>query len=392
VLLLLPSVPVPADAGARLRNGALLRALGTQHQVDAVAFGRAADRPGLASLAQRAVVVPPPPARHAARRTLDVLRADWPDMALRQWSPEFLMQVRRALASEDYAVVQAEGIEMARYLAPVDPRRRVYDAHNAEFLLQRRASQTARSWVGTVYSRLQWRRLERFEGAVVRQSALTLAVSEHDANQFLALAGPRANVQVVPNAIDVGSFSFRQPQAGDAPNMLFVGKLDFRPNADAVHWLLHAVLPWLHAEVPTARLFVVGGGPPKWLVRAGQHDDRLAVTGYVADERPYLARSSVLVLPVRMGGGSRLKALVAMASGVPIVSTRLGMEGLEAEPDRHFLRAESAEDWVSALKRLLGDPDLRAHLASNARALVQAEYDVEVLPSRLRRAYRGLLP
>ena len=131
--------------------------------------------------------------------------------------------------------------------------------------------------------------------------------------------------------------------------------------------------------------------PPTWLVRAGQRDDRLAVTGYVDDERPYLARSSVLVLPVRMGGGSRLKALVGMASGLPIVSTRLGMEGLEAEPERHFLHAESAHEWVQALERLLGDPGLQVRLATGSRALVEARYDLHALGPRLRRAYRGLL-
>ena len=114
------------------------------------------------------------------------------------------------------------------------------------------------------------------------------------------------------------------------------------------------------------------------------------MTGYVADERPYFARSAVLVLPLRTGGGSRLKALVAMASGVPIVSTRLGMEGLEAEPEVHYLVADSATEWIVALERVLESPALRERLACNARALVEQRYDWAAIRSDVEAAYAWL--
>ena len=126
-----------------------------------------------------------------------------------------------------------------------------------------------------------------------------------------------------------------------ASNLLFLGKLDFRPNAEGLRWFIERVLPRVAEAMPQVRLFAVGDAPPAWLVQAGQHDPRIAVTGYVADERAYLQRCSVLLLPLHAGGGSRLKALVAMASGLPIVSTSLGMEGLDVEPGAHFLRADS---------------------------------------------------
>jgi glycosyltransferase involved in cell wall biosynthesis len=135
------------------------------------------------------------------------------------------------------------------------------------------------------------------------------------------------------------------------------------------------------------RLFAVGGNPPDWLVRAGQHDARIAVTGYVADERPYLERCTALLLPVQAAGGSRLKALVAMASGLPIVSTALGMEGLEVEPERHYLRAETVDEWARALARLLGEPSVRAGLAHRARALVEQGYDWQAIRPAFTSAY-----
>jgi glycosyltransferase involved in cell wall biosynthesis len=363
----MPSSPRPADAGARIRNAGLLELLRADHQVD--------------------VLVPPPRARSVARRVADIASSDLPDMAQRLWSTEFGVTVRQQLHQHVYAAVQAEGIEMARWLEMASPGTRVYDAHNAEFLLQRRLAQTD-SMAGRLYSRIQWRRLERFERGVVRHSRMTLAVSAHDANQLMALAGPEANVRVIPNAIDVSTFPFKLPAETSHSDVLFVGKLDFRPNAASLGWFIREVLP----SLGEARVFAVGDAPPAWLVAAGQHDTRIAVTGYVADERPYFARCSALVLPVQTGGGSRLKALVAMASGVPVVSTRLGMEGLEVEPGTHYLQADSAQEWIVTLGRLLADVALRRRLACSARALVEERYTWSALRDRVREAYAWLNP
>jgi glycosyltransferase involved in cell wall biosynthesis len=192
---------------------------------------------------------------------------------------------------------------------------------------------------------------------------------------------------VVRNGIEAAAFHFAAPHADQAPNLLFLGKLDFRPNADALDWFVHQVFPALVDVVPQARLFAVGAAPPAWLVRVGQHDDRVAVTGYVDDERPYLDRCTALILPLRAGGGSRLKALIAMASGLPVISTRVGIEGLEAEPGVHYLAAESSTDWADALKRLLGDTALRRRLARASRVLVEQQYDWSAVRAEVRMAY-----
>jgi glycosyltransferase involved in cell wall biosynthesis len=134
----------------------------------------------------------------------------------------------------------------------------------------------------------------------------------------------------------------------------------------------------------------VGGSPPRWLVRIGQSDPRIAVTGYVPDERRYLARSAALLLPLRIGAGTRLKALVAMAAGVPIVSTRLGMEGLAAIDGEQFVRADSTAEWVDALRRVLCDSELRLRLARHARALVESRYDWQAIEPALHDAYAEL--
>lgn len=363
MLVLLPSDPATHDSGARIRNAGLIELLRHTHEVH--------------------TLVAPSPRRPVARRFKDMVFTGLPDMAHRLWSSELMDVVRNG----SYDAVQAEGVEMARYLFCVPPERRIYDAHNAEFLLQQRLAQTS-SGLHSAYSRVQWHRLERFERGVVQGSRMTLAVSEHDANQLVALAGSIANVQVVPNAIDVAAYSFHAPSNEVPPHLLFLGKLDFRPNADALRDFVRDVLP----RLTNARLFAVGAEPPEWLVKLGQRDARIAVTGYVADERPYLARCAALVLPVRTGGGSRLKALTAMACGVPIISTRLGMEGLEAEPGAHYLEAESPNEWIDSVRRVTADAELRRTLVCNARALVEARYDWSAMRGRLEAAYAWLHP
>jgi len=392
LLVLLPDLPYPLDAGAKIRNHGLLKLLAEDHEVDALAFGEpeCGEELELGKLARRYAIVAVPAPRSALRRAVDMARTGLPDIVHRRLSRVFRDKLGCFVQDGDYDAVQAEGIEMAGYLWSVPARQRIYDAHNAEFLLQRRFAEAAPSAAGRLYSRLQWRRLERFERAIIRTSRLTLAVSQHDANQLRALASPQANVQVVRNGIDATAYPFAPPRPNQPPNVLFVGKLDFRPNAEALRWFVDDILTAVRAAVPHASLFAVGAAPPAWLVRVGQHDDRVAVTGYVDDERPYLARCAALILPLRTAGGSRLKALIALASGVPIVSTRVGMEGLEAEADIHYLAAESSAEWVIALERLLGDVPLRQRLANAGRMLVEQHYDWSAIRAEVRAAYQWL--
>lgn len=397
VLYLLPSVPVPADSGARMRNAGILRLAARRHEVHALAFGTTLQGDRLAKLARKAHVLPQPADRTPTIRLRGTLASPLPDMAERLWSVELARTLNTWLATDRYDIVQAEGIEMARYLRAVPPgTRRVYDAHNAEFLLQRRAWETTDWTAGPsaaaagAYSLAQWRRLEVFEREVVRSSDLTLAVSYHDANQLDALAGPPPKTVVVPNAVDVASYP-HQVDRGESQTLLFLGKLDFRPNREGIAWLVRRVMPRVFVTLGGVRFFAVGASPPRWLVREGQRNDRLAVTGYVEQEQPYLDRAAMLVLPLRVGGGSRLKALVAFASGIPVLSTRIGMEGLDAVAGEHYAAAESEDEWAEAIVDLLQSPAERARLAVNARRLVEERYDWEQIRPTLDAAYDRLL-
>jgi glycosyltransferase involved in cell wall biosynthesis len=313
-------------------------------------------------------------------------------MAYRRWSPGFAELLKALLEAERYDVVQAEGIEMARYLPLCRPARRVFSEHNVEYLLQRRAYLVDRlhpaRWPKAAYSLLQARKLARFEAAICQLADATLTVSEEDAATLRALE-PRGRYHVVPNAIDPDAYPRRNGWPA-RPALLFSGPLDYRPNADAARWLLDAVMPQVWERQPEARVFVVGRRPAPDLVARGQRDPRIAVTGEVASVDPYWARASVYVLPMRVGGGTRFKALETMAAGLPLASTPLGMEGIAAQDGTHYLAGATAGALADGVVRLLDDQGLRERLAEAAGRLVRERYDWRVVAPRLLDAYRDL--
>ena len=308
-----------------------------------MAFGR---RGGgdLAGLARRSTVVPEPARRSAAAARAGRWRArtcrTWPGGAGRR-VPGHAARLRRARALRwRPGRGHRDGpLSVRRAARDSASTTRTTPSFSCSAVFQRRRRPPALR----LYSRLQWRRLERFERRLVAgQSAHPggFAARRQSAVRARGRGRERARHSERHRRRGVSVSWRRRPE--QAANLLFLGKLDFRPNAESARVVCRRrCCGRCSTRVPTARLFAVGANPPRWLVEAGQHDDRIAVTGYVADERPYLARCAALVLPLRTGGGTRLKALIAMASGLPIVSTRLGMEGLDAEPGEDYLVAES---------------------------------------------------
>lgn len=384
VLFLTPQLAFPLDQGTKLRNYHLIRiAALAGHTVDLLTFGpdgappaaRCDDRvPPLEQWCRRVVCVPPPGPRRALGRAADLLLGARPDLARRLHSEQFTASLRSLLGSERYDLVQVEGLELSPYLGLVRGPRTVFDDHNVEFLLQRRAWQTDRRRLRrahvALYSFLQQRRLRGWETRVCAVADAVLAVSDHDAAILSRLAG--RPVATVLNGINLTAYPFQPPRADAPPNLLFDGTMRFRPNADAALWFGREVLPLIRAARPEVRCWIVGRDPPTALTALNFGRHGVAVTGTVPSTAPYWERCPVYVLPMRIGGGSRFKALEAMARGRPIVATKLGMEGTPAEPGRDYLRAETPRQFADASLRLLADVALRSRLAANARRAVAA--------------------
>ena len=406
ILFLTPQLPYPPHQGTAIRNYNLIANLSPNYEVHLLSFVHSRDELERAIPLHgrcRSIETVLAPRRSPLKRLLSLFLSPLPDMALRLPSAEFKAKLRTLLKRERFDVVQVEGIEMGPYLEQVvgSGPLVVFDDHNAEYVLQKRAFETdardVRRWIGALYSLVQWRKLSRYEAALCRLADRVVAVSEVDAEALRALV-PGLRVDVVPNGVDT---EFYKPQgAGDkgqvedralplAPcplSLVFTGKMDFRPNVDAVIWFCEEVLPLVRREVPGVRFYIVGRSPHRRVLRLAK-DPAVTVTGYVDDVRPYIAAASVYVVPLRVGGGTRLKVLEALACGKAIVSTSLGCEGLGLTPGQELLVADTPEEFARRVVELLRNPERREELGRAARRFAEERYDWRLIVPKLERVY-----
>jgi glycosyltransferase involved in cell wall biosynthesis len=255
----------------------------------------------------------------------------------------------------------------------------VFDDHNAEYLLQRRIAEAeiaARGWnAGAVYSSIQWRKLRSFERQVCRQSDRVVCVSTADAEAIRQL-DPALKTQVIPNGVDTDFYQREKVTPLDLPphSLVFTGTLDFRPNVDAVLWFAQEVLPLVKVHAPDVHVYVVGQRPHARL-DALRADPAITITGAVEDTRPYIAAASVYIIPLRMGGGTRLKVLEALALQAPLVSTTLGVEGFGVTNGKELLLADEAATFARSIVALIEDREQARSLGQAGRAFAVQYYD-----------------
>jgi sugar transferase (PEP-CTERM/EpsH1 system associated) len=403
VLFLTPQVPYPPQQGAALRNWGLISSLATRHEVAILSFlspGQSLEEADPLRAVCRIETVPLV-VRSFRDRLRSMLTTRRPDMALRLASESYARRLADWLARETFDVVHVGGIEMAPYLGVIEaaqPRPRViFDNLNCEYLLQQRTFLTDLRapvrWPGAAYSFVQWRRLRRYEAQVCRRADRVLAVSDADAAALRKLV-LGLDVTVVPNGVDTQVYQPEIPNpkpqiSKDA--LVFTGTMDFRPNVDAVLWFARKVLPRVRAQVPEAHFLVVGQRPHRRLDEL-RDAPAVALTGWVEDVRPYIVQAAVYVAPLRIGGGTRLKLLEAMAMGKPVVATRLGAEGYPVTDGRELLLADTPADFAAGVVALLRTPERRVELGRVARAFVEQQYDWRVIVPRVEVAYRTKQP
>jgi len=399
LLFLTPQLPYPPRQGTALRNWGLIAHLASRHEIWLLSFDERPDAelPEALRLACRRVVRLPLPSRTTADRLRTLIGSGLPDMAWRLWSPAFARALSEQLRFQRFDVLQVEGIELARYALAAGHlplgARWVFDAHNAEYLLQKRTCLTdARApwrWHGALYSLIQWLRLRQFERRTLRAANAAACVSAEDAAALRRLV-PSARLQIVPNGIDVADYvNFTAQGDRSAPTLVFTGKMDFRPNVDAALWFGRRIWPIVKQAYPTARWLIVGQKPSRRL-EALRDDPNVVITGEVPDVRPYIAQADVYVAPLRAGGGTRFKLLEAMAMRRAIVTTRLGCEGFEVTSGRELLIADRPQEFASAVIELLRSPAHCAALGARAQRFVMANYDWRAVAPRLEQLYEQL--
>jgi glycosyltransferase involved in cell wall biosynthesis len=358
----------------------VLRYLAGRHAVTLVSFVRGDQAEDVEHLRQTCRAVHVLPLRRGRVRDLwsmgRSLLAGESFLMTRDARAEMHRMIRRLAVEDSFDIVHVDQLNMAQYAGDAPGTARVLDAHNALWLVAERLARTFGLGPHRLLLEREARLLRTYEGRVCREFEGVLAVSEEDRLALRQAAGDGVPIEVVPIAVDVAAIPFAE-RARDARQILHIGSLLWPPTADGLDWFLREVWPRLRDRRPQLSLEIVGGDPPPDLAAraeaGGAH-----VRGYVADPTPWWRDAALMVVPLRAGGGVRVRILEGLARGVPIVATAMGCEGIAVENEHHLLVADAPDAFAAAVLRLLDVPQLAAALARSGRALVEKRYDFRI--------------
>lgn len=247
----------------------------------------------------------------------------------------------------------------------------VYFAHNVEYMIWKRLHDNeTRSWRRVLLG-IEWRKMRRCEASACNDAHLTVAVSPQDRDALAALA-PDGEVRAVPTGVDIDYF-VPDDDAETPDHLVYMGSMDWHPNEDAVLYFIDTILPRIRRARPAVSLTVVGRNPSRHLQRVAAQAG-VRITGTVDDVRAFVAAAAVVVVPLRVGGGTRLKIFEALAMGKAVVSTTVGAEGLPLIDGTHWLRADEPAAFAEAVVTLLRDPARRRQLGAAGRRLVEERH------------------
>lgn len=391
LLFLAPRLPLPADTGGKIRTWFILDQLRRCFDVHLVCFSSSpGDGPWARQIEEGGVAVTLVPAPGPLSRILSLAYLRQPYSVSKYHSPRMRRLLLSLARSTRFVAVHLDHLHMAQYGECFPRMPRVLDEHNVEHcILERYAAVEPRRPLRTLLA-AEAARTKRLEERMLRSVSLALAVSPEDAETIRRLTNGSTPVEIVHNGVDTNFYrpANSVPRADD---LAFVGSMDWWPNEDAVLYFVREILPLIWHEVPQATFSVVGRGPSQALTRLAEADHRIVITGRVDDVRPHVERAGIFVVPMRVGGGTRLKILEAMSMERPVVSTLLGAEGIGYQDGSNIIIADRPQDFADRVVALSRDPIKGRQIGRRARELVEREYDWSVVGKRLLSAYRALL-
>jgi sugar transferase (PEP-CTERM/EpsH1 system associated) len=383
ILFVLPYVPTRI----RTRPYHLIRELAARHEVSVLAVGSARDLDDASAIGRlcRRFEMVELRLTEAVRSCVRAgLRGESLQAAVCR-SPRLRRRLDSLLAADRFDVVHVEHFRAAHLRAAIPSQLpTVFDSVDCISLLLKRTLRASHSPRRRAIARLEYGPTRRFEARIIRAFDRVAVTAADDRRALLRLA-PEIDVSVIPNGVDVEYFS-PTPQERDPTTLVFSGKMSYHANATAALFLARDVFPLVRAAHPDARLRILGSGPPPE-VRALARDPAISVTGYVDDLRESLGQASIAVCSVSVKVGMQNKILEAMAMGLPVVSTRLGAEGLRARPEHELFIGDSPTELAGQISRLLRDADLRHAFGLAGRRYVETEHQWSASAERFEDLY-----
>ncbi|GAC1639659.1 MAG: glycosyltransferase [Herpetosiphon sp.] len=383
VALLAPYPPYPPMSGGQQRMFQLLRCLATSCEIHLLYFrpnDQSTDETEFLLQYCASVTVVSAPLRSRWQRLGTTVASYQPDMIWRGFSRQFRTVVEQFIFDHKPDIIQCESIEMTQYA----PKRRgdgtpvwLYDAFNVEYTIQKRAAMTdmrsAKTWPKAIYSFIQWAKLWHYERQLGQRFQGSFVVSPGD-SRLLRSLNPELPITIVPNGVDTSFFVPVEPLAVQ-PICLFTGTLNYRANIDAIRWFSEAVWPKILHRVPEAKFYIAGRNPTSEVLALSKQPG-IHLFSNVPDIRPLFNEAALYIVPMRIGGGMRLKVLEAFSQGVPVVSTGLGVDGVEGIINNtHAFVRDGPKAFSDAVVELFLDRNRSSELASAARAFVLERYE-----------------
>jgi sugar transferase (PEP-CTERM/EpsH1 system associated) len=396
ILVVTTKSPYPLIEGRALRTYNLIKQAAKEHEIHLVSFVQTEeDLQGIEHMRSICPVVEYEKLYYGgggARMLADAaceLVSSAPLPIVKYRTATMRARLRRLIAEHHYDLVHLDMLHLADYQAECGDIPVVLVEHNVEYVILQRRAETETSWLRKTYLRYQCAKLKAFEARACAKADHVVAVSDLDAEHLRSMA-PGAKVTAVPNGVDTEFFQ-NPPTVAPSPEhrseLVFVGGLTWFPNLDAIRYFASDILPLILPDVPDVRLTVIGKNPESPITHEIAAHPQIRLAGLVDDIRPYVASAAAYIVPLRIGGGTRLKILDALSMSKAIISTAIGCEGLEVEDGKSIVVANTPAEIAAAILKVLRDPALAQRLGQEGRALVERRYDWSAVGKGLMQVY-----
>jgi glycosyltransferase involved in cell wall biosynthesis len=372
----------PTDRGGQIRTLGILKRLHQRHEIHYAALN-IVQHPGDLSRTSEYCTKAYPIAHSAPMRESP---AFWAQIVASLWAPlphsvsryrskSMRNQIETLMRAEKFDSIVCDFLFSAPNLPDLSAA--VLFQHNVEALIWKRQAGNAPTRLHKVFFEDQYRKMQRYEGEVCRTVKRVIAVSEEDARNMRSEYGAK-RVAPIPTGVDIDYFAPPAAAASTA-DLIFVGSMDWIPNIYGVQWFVKEILPLIRKGRPGCSLVIAGRRPKPEVLRLAEKDSGIRITGTVNDIRPHLWTSGISVVPLKIGGGTRLKIYEAMAAGIPVVSTTVGAEGLDVRNGEDIHIADSPEDFAARCLELLNDNAASRRMANAAMEMVRSRYSWEIV-------------
>jgi len=393
ILFVTTKTPLPANDGHSIRTFNILKQLSKEHEIHLLSFVKYPEEYDYLNELQkkcksvRLFNVPENMSKTAIMLTLvKSMLARVPYVVDKYNREEMRMAIQHVLSSQKIDLLHLDMLPLGSYIHESDGIKTLLNEHNVESMLLKRRMQQEKNPITKYFIKKQQAWLEGFEHSIIQKVTHILACSHEDKN-ILETFKDCQPVTVIPNGVDVEYFYPADPRKKRNDRIIFVGGVNWPPNKDAMIWFDREIFPKILAIKPDVKLYVIGrGGKISW-----KNQNNIIQLGFVQDVRPFMEESAVFVVPLRIGGGTRLKILNAMAMRGSVVSTTIGAEGLDVTDGENILLADDPLLFADHVVTLLDSQTYNYRIGSKARELIKEVYDWNIIGKQLRNLYEEIL-